>query len=635
MIELLHTVQQAKGLGHLPIVEGALELFIQRLGIGVELGENTTLRQAVFQDNCLPPHRGGRVLVAHLNIEGRHEACLLVLQEHFADDGLIVVRGAAPSAAPAGGLVAFSGLAEDGDLRHVNLHAGLEGIELHEAIAVAVRHGDIRGSLRAGNRVKSVHNRLRHNSKPPLRDNYGHIELTHGVYDIQILNSAEYRLFRVALSNGNGLGVKVLQSADRLEVLVELANVVPQRRAARGVVRYNAEIAGIENDRRIVGNLVADTNSLIRLEDVALRVGGRHKGIDVLKDSHLAVDVVEHEPAGSNALLKLSLREIHVDGQLAVITLVGVGLIHGAAGRRAGHPVHKAERAEAGQAGIVAGNRVADLDNALIIRDLIVAEQIEDHGLELRADLVAHTLCEVDEEVNRGRIAGRAAERIEAVTLDFVEEGLERGRLRRAVRAAGQRSAAGLREGRGGLKGNEVVRFELGRGRYGLRVEQVGPIISAYVVELVVVHVLRDNGLELVADRAGILRLAVGVRGLHAAAVQPVGVKGLRILEKLAEREHCRVGVCVAENLEAVLLKVAVCHGENFAFGPPIQHKRHSRIAALRERRGSFGYAGKIDIGTRQNLILRGPNTAAKSHLISPCLSCRFRLRRQPLQQSI
>ena len=70
------------------------------------------------------------------------------------------MRGAAPGAAPAGWLVALAGLAEDGHLRHIDLHIRFEGIQLHEAVAVAVGQRNVSGRLRAGHRVKRVHNGL-------------------------------------------------------------------------------------------------------------------------------------------------------------------------------------------------------------------------------------------------------------------------------------------------------------------------------------------------------------------------------------------------------------------------------------------------------------------------------------------
>lgn len=72
--------------------------------------------------------------------------------------------GAAPRTGPAGRLIALAGLAEDRHLSYGDVHFGLEGIELHEAVSIAVGQRDIRGSLRARNRVKRVHNRLSHNS---------------------------------------------------------------------------------------------------------------------------------------------------------------------------------------------------------------------------------------------------------------------------------------------------------------------------------------------------------------------------------------------------------------------------------------------------------------------------------------
>ena len=59
---------------------------------------------------------------------------------------------------------------------------------------------------------------------------------------------------------------------------MELANIVPKSDSAGCVVRHGTEVARIEEDRRIVRNLVADADSLVRLKDVALRVGDSNQG---------------------------------------------------------------------------------------------------------------------------------------------------------------------------------------------------------------------------------------------------------------------------------------------------------------------------------------------------------------------
>ena len=220
---------------------------------------------------------------------------------------------------------------------------------------------------------------------------------------------------------------------------MELANIVPESDSARCIVRHSAEVARVEEDGRIVRNLVADADSLIRLEDVALRVGDSNQGIDVLENANVAVDIVEHQATGLDCCLELGLRSVYVDGELAVILLVCVGLVHSAARRRAGHPVHEAILTEAGNAGIVVRHLAADFDNALIVCELLVGIEVEDNGLKLRADLIAEALCVVDIQLDSGRVVGRAAESIEAVAFKLIERRLMSRRVCRAVRAAGER----------------------------------------------------------------------------------------------------------------------------------------------------------------------------------------------------
>ena len=213
---------------------------------------------------------------------------------------------------------------------------------------------------------------------------------------------------------------------------------------------------------------------------------------------------------------------------------------------------------------------------------------IEYNGLKLRADFVAHTLCKVDKKVDRRRIVSRAAERVKAVALDLIEERLKRRGFARPVGAAGKRDAGSLRQIGRSLERNEAVIPKPARRRCGLRVDQGRAVISRNVIEFAVVRISGDNGFKPVAGRARISCRAIRVRRLRTAAVEPVCVQGLRVLKKLAQREHFGVGVRIAKNPEAVLLEVAVCHGEDFIFGSPVQHERHSRVTALGERCGSL-----------------------------------------------
>ena len=402
---------------------------------------------------------------------------------------------------------------------------------------------------------------------------------------------------------------------------MELANIVPESDSARCIVRHGTEVARIEEDRRVVRNLVADADSLVRLEDVALCVGDGNQGVDVLENADVAVDVVEHQAAGLNCRLELGLRSVHVDGELAVILLVRVGLVYGAARRRAGHPVHETVLTEAGNAGIVVRHLAADFDNALVVCELLVGIEVENNGLELRADLVAEALCVVDIQLDSGRVIGRAAESIEAVAFKLIERRLMSRRVCRAVRATSERSLRSCGERRGSLPRYEVVILERGSRSHGLRIEESRIVVEADVEEAGVIGVRRDNHIELVAGNAGILRRAVSASGLSASAVQAIGVEGLRILEELAQRQQSVVSIRMTENLEAVLLEVAARHGKNRTVGTPVQHKRHGRITSVGESSGRLSHAGKVDIRAGEYLVLYCPDSTAKGHIISPCLS--------------
>ena len=191
----------------------------------------------------------------------------------------------------------------------------------------------------------------------------------------------------------------------------------------------------------------------------------------------------------------------------------------------------------------------------------------------------------------------------------------------RAVRTTGERGLRSRRERRGSLPRYEVVILERSSCGHGLRIEESRIVVEADVKEVRVIGVRCDNHIELVAGNAGILRRAVSASGLSASAVQAIGVEGLRILEELAQRQQSVVGVRMTENLEAVLLEVAARHGKDRTVGTPVQHKRHSRVTSVGECSGRLSHAGKVDICAGEYLILYCPDSTAKGHIISPCLS--------------
>ena len=194
-------------------------------------------------------------------------------------------------------------------------------------------------------------------------------------------------------------------------------------------------------------------------------------------------------------------------------------------------------------------------------------------------------------------------------------------RVCRAVRATSERSLRSCGERRGSLPRYEVVILERGSRSHGLRIEESRIVVEADVEEAGVIGVRRDNHIELVAGNAGILRRAVSASGLSASSVQAIGVEGLRILEELAQRQQSVVSIRMTENLEAVLLEVAARHGKNRTVGTPVQHKRHGRITSVGESSGRLSHAGKVDIRAGEYLVLYCPDSTAKGHIISPCLS--------------
>ena len=191
----------------------------------------------------------------------------------------------------------------------------------------------------------------------------------------------------------------------------------------------------------------------------------------------------------------------------------------------------------------------------------------------------------------------------------------------RAVRTTGERGLYGRGESRSSLPRYEVVILERSCRSHGLRIEESRIVVEADVEEAGVVSVRCDNHIELVAGNAGILRRAVSAGSLSTSTVQAIGVEGLRILEELAQRQQSVVSVRMTENLEAVLLEVAARHGKNRTVRTPVQHKRHGRITSVGESSGRLSHAGKVDIRAGEYLILYYPDSTAKGHIISPCLS--------------
>ena len=171
---------------------------------------------------------------------------------------------------------------------------------------------------------------------------------------------------------------------------------------------------------------------------------------------------------------------------------------------------------------------------------------------------------------------------------------------------------------------NKVVVFQRRCRRYGLRIEQRSIVIQAYIEHTCVIGVFSNNDIQLVTGSARVFGRTECVSSLCAAAVKTVRIQRLCIHEQFAQRQHFIIVVVVAEQLQAVFLKISACNSKNLTINAPVQHQRHSHIAPVGQCSRRFRGAGEIDVCTRQYLILNSPQTATKCHINLPCLSYSF-----------
>ena len=308
-------------------------------------------------------------------------------------------------------------------------------------------------------------------------------------------------------------------------------NVAPQAHAAGGVVLHLAEVLRVEQRCNVIRNLVEHAHDLIGREIRALFVRDGHERVDVGQHAGLVTDTVERELTGLDRLFKLGLRVVRVD-----VVLAGVGRV----GHRA---VDRARRFRAGRP--VDGRRVIRCTDQTVLdgnHALIVCRRVAmQHALELHALLITQAARPVGEQTLDRAVLRVAADRVEAVRLDLVEERLVSCILHHAGRAAGEQQACVLGQRLAALPVQIVVVGKVGNCLDRLlRVHEGRADVGRNVVDLVrrsrEALVLLNHDLQFVADLARILRLCVLAGCLCTAAVQTEQVQRLGICEDLAQR---------------------------------------------------------------------------------------------------
>ena len=238
------------------------------------------------------------------------------------------------------------------------------------------------------------------------------------------------------------------------------------------------------------------------------------------------------------------------------------------------------------------------------------------YALELHTLFITQTARPVGEQPLDYRALGIAADRVEAVRLDLVEERLVGRVLHRAGRAAGERQACVLGQSLAALPVQIVVVCQVGnRLDCFLRVHKGRADIGRNVVDLVgrcrEALVLLNHDFQFVSDLARILCLCVLAGCLCAAAVQTEQVQRLGVCEDLAQRTQLVRRIGVAGQRERLFLELAVLDGHDLVLGSPVERKRKSRRAAVAQGRRRACRRHKVDVRTRQNLVLHGVHTAA------------------------
>ncbi len=239
------------------------------------------------------------------------------------------------------------------------------------------------------------------------------------------------RLLHVALRHGDAAAVEVLNGADGLELGVVRYNVAPQAHAAGGVVLHLAEVFRVEQRCNVIGDLIEHAHDLIGREIRALFVCNAYERVDVGQHARLVAHTVERELTGLDRLFKLGLRVVRVDVVLAGVGRVGHRAVDRARGFRAGRPVDSR--------GIIrcTDQTVLDGNHALIVCRRVAMQ----HALKLHALLITQAARPVGEQTLDRAVLRVAADRVEAVRLDLVEERLVSCILHRAGRAAGEQQA--------------------------------------------------------------------------------------------------------------------------------------------------------------------------------------------------
>ena len=124
----------------------------------------------------------------------------------------------------------------------------------------------------------------------------------------------------------------------------------------------------------------------------------------------------------------------------------------------------------------------------------------------------------------------------------------------------------------------------------------------------------RCSVVEVMGRRCGDIALEVGIAiGASAILVPEVpydlkkDVIDVLLKNRETGKKHFIIVVVVAEQFQAVFLKISACNSENLTINAPVQHQRHSHIAPVGQCSRRFRGAGEIDVCTRQYFVLTSP----------------------------
>ena len=126
---------------------------------------------------------------------------------------------------------------------------------------------------------------------------------------------------------------------------------------------------------------------------------------------------MEHKLARLESRLKRCLGVFGVQNELTVILGIGEGLVDGHASMCAGSPVDHRLGVHIGNGGV--GGGVPHANHALI-----VSAGFPGHKLEFGTHLIPHALGVLDIQIDHGALRSRAAQGVESIGLQLIQESL-------------------------------------------------------------------------------------------------------------------------------------------------------------------------------------------------------------------